>query len=171
MYHTKIFNDEYIKISNANSYFYDENSYGLNYFNKCTSFSIANKYRKYIQKNIPCTKEWCIDNEWKCVINGKKTNDCYHVEHIIEKDICGNCNKNIAGNFIMAYGRWNTQMGNLGQKYNHSIVLNEKRIVYGDEIVNQAIESIKYCNTNYNIPLYITILIILVILFIRTLSL
>jgi hypothetical protein len=108
--------------------------------------------KTYIQflnnSGIECSGSWCIDDQFKCLPHNL---DCYHAEHIIDlNDECSlpdvkNMEKNILGNLIMSWGRWNMQIGKL--KWEH--VEMEKRTIYGDEIVDMAIYYITKCNELY----------------------
>lgn len=106
------------------------------------------QYRQIISKT-PCVGNYCVDNEWKC----KKGNsvDCWNVEHIIDNNgpefkNHKNC-KNIAGNYIMAYGQWNQELGTL-TKNHYQTSVNEKTRVYGEDIMNRARTSIRKCIEN-----------------------
>lgn len=95
--------------------------------------------------NIQCNGSWCIYGEFAC---GEFPN-CYHVEHIIDrsnamKELDG-YNKDILGNVVMAYSKWNSQVGQLVWPY----VEAEKREIYGDRIMDFAISSIRKCH-EYN---------------------
>jgi hypothetical protein len=82
-----------------------------------------NKYIKELEiYNIKCYGKWCIDGQYKC--NNNKA--CWQVEHIIDTNNSPFNSEyydlNIYGNIIMAYGKWNNQIGNKGW----SIVESEK---------------------------------------------
>lgn len=97
--------------------------------------------------NIMCTGHWCKDGQFKCPNN---TNECYHTEHIVDmrNSIGPNDHpcKNIAGNLIMAYGKWNKEIGQL--KWENALA--EKKEIYDEYIVNTAINSVQTClDMNY----------------------
>lgn len=88
------------------------------------------------------------------------------VEHIIDTNNgpieLTNCNKNIRGNLVIAIGTWNNQVGQLCW----DDVDAEKRLVYGNETVDFAYESVKLCceiNNNYHIMINVICSVILVI--------
>lgn len=67
------------------------------------------------------------------------------VEHIVDTNngpnYLSSCPKDILGNLVMATGQWNQQIGQLCWKY----VEREKRLVYGDEIVDYALSAVADC--------------------------
>lgn len=86
---TKIYG-EYWKGKNPNAkyQFYDGRTFGINiYGDPCTQINDNKKFRTFVTKNFKCTGNWRIDNKWICS-NAKKgvkrSNNCYHVEHIID---------------------------------------------------------------------------------------
>lgn len=100
----------------------------------------------------PCDK----NNMFK----GGKESFYYQVEHIVDQSNMVNylfpnttkkINTNILGNLILANNGWNGYMGNRNCK----CVLEEKRSIYGNCIVNQAINNIIKCN-NLEVKLYPT---------------
>ena len=114
---------------------------------------------------IPRAREGITEykNELSECINSWKYNsisNSYQVEHIIDKSNTpyDNCNTDITGNIIMAYGLWNQKIGQLCW----NDVVKEKKVVYGDEILCSAIKNvihcsqnnIKYINCNTSIPEY-----------------
>lgn len=92
------------------------------------------KYRNDVEARMKCRGPWCLPttsngNSWGCKpVGGTTTSDCYQAEHIIPKghsiEELQGCNVNIAGNIVMAYGKWN---GALSNAY-----YGEKQIIYGD---------------------------------------
>ncbi len=106
----------------------------------CTPFKNREEFITTLAKyNIKCIGKWCSNNQgFSCL--GKE--ECYHVEHIIDKQNSGNnCNKNIYGNIVMAYNKWNQQVGKLTWEH----VKNEKSVVYGD-IFNKAMQYVTQCD-------------------------
>ena len=95
---------------------------------------------------MTCTGKWCIDNKFICGRSGNT--DCYHVEHIIDENgpefkNCYGC-KNIAGNMVMAYGRWNKALGGLSLRYYNDSTY-EKQLVYGADILDRVRDTIWQC--------------------------
>jgi hypothetical protein len=77
--------------------------------------------------------------------------NCYHVEHIIDRrgpEFADDPKiKDIAGNLVMTWGRWNSALGNLAWR-NYTASSKEKAMVYGQEIMNLVRETIKKCQIN-----------------------
>src|SRR5258708_5759775 len=103
--------------SNDNYWYFDPRT-----FDKGSILAIGgDEFRKLINNNIICTGSWCPRApRWDCNLRGNA--DCYHVEHIIPtanniSELSG-CSVDIRGNLVMAYGRWNSALGNrfLGEK-------------------------------------------------------
>lgn len=105
----------------------------------CTPFT--GDYRKLLIENgITCEGKWCgPNNGFNCT--GTNT-ECYHIEHIIDKTNSGiEGDKLIIGNLIMAYGRWNVQIGQLCWPS----VMIEKGEIYGG-IFDMALDNVRKCN-------------------------
>lgn len=121
---------------------------------RCTALSSDNSKRReqYIKllsdNNIECQGSWCIDGKFKCLQGNSKS--CYNIEHIVDtkQSILPNHNKNIVGNIIMAYGKWNQEMGTMLWDN----VESEKREIYGNSIVDMAIENIQFCHDKHQTP-------------------
>lgn len=146
--HTKEYEENWDKTKNENNYFYINETYGMDiYENPCEEIKYNEKYRKYIKKIIGCEGEWCIEGEFKCKKDGKRTRECYEAEHIIDKNgpEYKGCNKNIAGNMVMANGKWNGQLGNVARN-DYESSKKEKEEVYGEERMKRAREIIERCN-------------------------
>lgn len=145
--HTKTYDEYQGKLSEL----IQADTFGGNFPNKCDD--LGKNYRPaYIKilkdNNIQCSGKWCIDGEWKC----NRTNQCYQVEHIVDKANTpyDNCNPFILGNLIMTYGQWNNE---IGQKC-WDQVLQEKLEVYGKEIFCNAIKNVVECsNCSISLPL------------------
>lgn len=113
-----------------------------------TDYDICKTYtrKQYIKllndNGYYCTGDWCNNDKYSC-----QTYPCYEVEHIIDtqNSIYNEYNKDILGNMIMAYSKWNKQIGKMKWDY----VEIEKREIYGDNVVDMAIKNIEKCN---NIP-------------------
>jgi hypothetical protein len=142
--HTSSFLEYWNKFGNDNHYFYDSFTFGMDSTSPCMKISNNTEYRRFVNSQ-PCSGYWCIDNTFKC--KGDNQN-CYNVEHIIDKRVVGD-NGNIYGNLVMAWGRWNQELGHL--KYEDSE--KEKEIVYGVERVDRAKNIIVQCNSNNNVTM------------------
>jgi len=156
IYSTKIYDDFWD--NNAQYDFYDPRTFGINiYKDPCTPITYNTKFRTYVSKHIKCIGKWCLNKEWKCPKNTKNSNhnaNCYHVEHIIDikgPEFKDNYNaKQIAGNMVMAWGRWNAQIGSANKNYN--VTSNEKAKVYGADMMLKVRNIIRDCiNKNNNI--------------------
>lgn len=108
--------------------------------------------RQFLQllqsEGVTCQGDWCIDNKFKCDSGNSKS--CYNLEHIIDlkNSILPHWNKNIAGNIVMAYGKWNQEMGQL----TWPMVELEKREIYGNDLVNRAILNLQFCHLKHSTP-------------------
>lgn len=97
----------------------------------CTPYKDRKTYIKILEENnIQCSGPWCIDGSFSC---GKSGNtECWQVEHIIDQSnsdlVDEGYDVNILGNVIMAYGKWNVQ---IGQRI-WPIVEEEKSLIYGN---------------------------------------
>lgn len=103
-------------------------------------------YIKYLEdNNIFCYGDWCsADGSFSC---SSDSTNCYNMEHIVDLsnslfDDYPEESKKILGNVIMAYGKWNNQIGQL----EWDNVEKEKREIYGNTIVSAAIENIARCH-------------------------
>jgi hypothetical protein len=112
----------------------------------CTSMS-KDKYIRLLKDNgVGCTGRWCIDEEWKCRVGDNQ--ECYNLEHIIDKqnsnvEFGDKFNKDIVGNYIFAYGRWNQEIGRMKD---WPSIKNEKIEVYGNDIFSKAYRSVRECS-------------------------
>jgi len=146
--HTSIFNEYWNTYGNTNNMFYHPDTFGKNiYTDPCEKITYNTKYKNYVNQYInPCIGKWCIDYKFNCL---QYNSSCYQVEHIIDKkgqeyDI--ECTL-IAGNLVMAYGKWNNGLGGFaGSNYTNSVI--EKTIVYGKEIMDDVRHIIETCNTS-----------------------
>lgn len=106
-------------------------------------FYSTKAYRQYVKANIPCTGNWCRNDEFAC-LGGYRDRECYHVEHIVDRRNSIGQNddpaKDIGANYIMAYSRWNMELGKLCWED----VQAEKAEIYG-EIFNQAKQAVTEC--------------------------
>ena len=152
------------------------NTFGGNFPNKCDGLRInyKSKYLVELSSNlIRCSGHLCKNGFFECT----NSNECYHVEHIVDKENTpyNQCNPNILGNVIMAYGVWNVEVG---QKCWDDVVI-EKFSVYGKESFCQSVRNVIECsgcnvqlpaqcleNEIIKNPIFITIFIILLIVII-----
>lgn len=106
----------------------------------CEKYSREKYIRLLNSKGIKCRGDWCDSNgQFSCK---ESSNECYHGEHIIDMSNSDTgYDNNIFGNVIMAYGKWNQQVGQLCLDN----VKSEKREIYG-AIYDKAMENIIKCN-------------------------
>ena len=133
MWHSKFYLDN-IKYNNDNYQFFDPNTFGIDiYEDPCEPIKNIN-FKNKINIVSECIGLWCVNKSFNC--KNHMTQECYNVEHIIDtkgmefKD--PSC-KNIAGNLVMAYGRWNSQLG-ARAKYHYDDNMNEKNMIYGNRL-------------------------------------
>ena len=102
------------------------------------------------QRRIGCSGSWCINGQFRC--NYGKSQECYNVEHIVDSQNSipelADYNKNILANVIMAYGCWNQQVGQLRWES----VEAEKREIYGNALMDSAINAIIRCHEYNHAP-------------------
>ena len=143
--HTKEYIDNWENNGNKNYLFYDEETFGIDLFSNSCEIMTKAKFRKYLNRDVNCIGEWCsIDDKYNCEIYNNK--NCYNVEHIIDNKgpEFVDCNKNIVGNYVMAWGRWNQNLGLIANRdYNSST--HEKGIVYGEELMEKVRNKFKEC--------------------------
>lgn len=130
----------------------------------CKTYSNRKQFVSMLIKNNIACRGHCYQSSY--IYNSPNN---YQAEHIIDlkNSILENCNKNIYGNLVMAYGKWNMEIGQL----TWTDVEKEKRLVYGD-IFDKAIENIKICDPgcvdHTQLPDYIITDIVLFIVFLIT---
>ena len=134
-------------IGNVDYNFYDPNTFGMDIYKEpCTLIKSNSDFRNKVNKNIKCRGTWCINETYNCILH--KTTECYSVEHIIdtngEEFINSKC-KQIAGNLVMSYGRWNSQLDMLS-KYDYDFNIDEKTAVYSKERIGEIRNIIVKCN-------------------------
>ena len=116
----------------------------LKLISPCQTYKSRNEYIGFLKKAGVSCQNRCINGNYSC-----PTNDCWQVEHIYDTANSDLSNKgynvNIYGNLIMAYGKWNQQIGHRIW----DIVKQEKSIIYGD-IFKKARQHIIECNPNYS---------------------
>ena len=132
---SKTSTNSYAQYANAPEKLYMKESFNID---MCKKFVSRKQFVSLLlKKNINC-RGWCFQNSY--VYQGLQS---YQAEHIIDlkNSILPNCNKNIYGNLIMSYGKWNNEVGQLTWEN----IQKEKTAVYKG-IFNQAIENIKKCD-------------------------
>lgn len=145
--HTEAY-DDWLTIGNNNYTFHDIRTFGFKFMSPCTKISSNTVFRNNIKKNFNCVGKWCkyVDNQptWSC--KAGRDDECYHVEHIIDRGgpefTDDNCNKEIAANMVMSWSKWNTDLGKLYYDSN----INEKTEIYTDDMMRMARYYIKTCN-------------------------
>ena len=136
--------------------FFDKDTFGVDIHpDPCTPMSRA-AYRKWINARVQCTGSWCsYDSRFTCTSG---STNCYHVEHIIDsreiqdEPVFDVLNKDIAGNYVMAWGTWNEQLGRLKlsngvmTRSQYALMEREKELVYGAHRLQQIRDTIKQCS-------------------------
>jgi len=122
---------------NRNNYYFVPNTFLLAQ-DPCTVINNRAEYLSALSNaGITCVGQWCNGN-----FGTKPQRTHYEMEHIVdvvELDF-PDCNKNILGNLVMAFGIWNNQVGQLNSKG----AANEKSQVYGS-IYNLARANVAKC--------------------------
>jgi hypothetical protein len=90
---------------------------------------------KLAARGVTCNGQWCNGN-----FGTNNRREDYEMEHIIDRNGVTSCPTNILGNLVMAYGRWNNQVGQL----NPQGVAREKTQVYGN-IYRFAYFNVGFC--------------------------
>lgn len=163
--HTNVF----LEYNDNSDIFFDKSTYGGYIYNDpCKKIKSTTEFRNYVNKHITCLGRWCYNGKYSCPLYNNT--ECYNVEHIYDLnrgDINGCYNKDISGNLIMAWGRWNQELGKLDYKEN----MKEKEIIYGKEIIDKARENIIKCGDclieeNKNIINFIKIISFIILILI-----
>jgi hypothetical protein len=147
MWHSQFYTDN-IQFGNIGYNFFDPTTFGMDvYEDPCTKINSNSEFRTNINNKIVCVGQWCSnDSMFKC--EKKNTNNCYHVEHIIDTNggefKNAEC-KQIVGNLVMSYGMWNVQLGSQASK-NYTNNINEKIEIYGSNKINKVRNIIIQCN-------------------------
>lgn len=150
--HTKVYNEYWLNDGNSNRNFFDERTFGVNLKNKIHPCKVIKnvEFRQIINSNFPCSGNHCVDDVFKC--NKNANIDCYHVEHIIdingpEYKSCNDC-KDIFANKVMAWGRWNSALGGLANRY-YNDSMSEKEEIYGTDMVARVRRQIEICKAAF----------------------
>ena len=151
MWNSNYYMENYNSNYNANSEFYDSRTFGIDiYEDACTPITDNVVFKNFVNDALTCIGKWCIDNTFNCI--HRDTQNCYNVEHIIDtkgQEFTDAKCKQISGNLVMAYGKWNSQLGSRagiknGSYYYESI--NEKELIYGKDRVDSVRSLIIRCN-------------------------
>lgn len=137
--HTKTFTEKWNITHNDNYYFYDSETFGMD-FQPCEDMSYK-KFKMFIDENVNCEGIWCMGYGYLCKNNDT---DCYQPDYIISSEL-EEYNKDIMANMVLSYGKWNFEIKKLLET-NYSDSLIEKEIVYTNERVSKAREWIKSCH-------------------------
>lgn len=143
--HTQFYDDNH---NGRMVMFYDSNTFGMDIHDTpCKKITNA-KFRQFVNEKVVCKENLCNNGQYYCKYSSDK--DCYHVQHIIDKYDpelqCGDC-IDIVGNMVMVNGRWNNELHCMAIKY-HDDSVNEKNIIFGQDIVERARAQIKQCSTS-----------------------
>ena len=139
--------DRYGHLENAGYVMFDDRTFGMDlYPDPCTRVSVNKKFRDVVNNAMPCVGQWCINGKFACT----RTNnvDCYHVEHIFDTkgdDFYGQPDaKDLAANLVMSFGRWNSALGGVANRY-YQDSKDEKLLVYGIDRMRQVYNTIQMC--------------------------
>lgn len=122
---------------NSNNYYFVPNTFLLTQ-DPCTVINNRAEYLSVLVNNgVVCVGQWCNGN-----FGTKPQRTHYEMEHIVDvvETEFPDCNKNILGNLVMAFGIWNNQVGQLNSKG----VAFEKKEIYGS-IYNLARANVAKC--------------------------
>lgn len=111
--------------------------------NPCQKITRRDAYIKILEsKGIFCSGDWCdSQGGYSCM-----KNPCYNMEHIIDSgnskvEFGSEYDKNILGNYVMAYSTWNRQVGQLSWED----IKIEKKEIYTD-VFDRAYQVVKTCH-------------------------
>ncbi len=156
--HTKYYNQNWT--GNNTKLFFDSRTFGIDlYFNPCEIVTNT-QYREYINRVILCNETWCVNNKYYCP--SYTSRNCYEVEHIYDINRPEYSKyRNIIGNRVMAWGKWNGALGLLS--YNDS--LNEKYDIYGENAMIKVQKQIYKCqNRRYKARVIAIVLVIFIVI-------
>lgn len=102
----------------------------------------------FLQETSPLVRS-LHPSEDKCEVSDIKKDFSlppgYEVQYIVDKasgpEHLSSCSKEIMGNVIVVSRKWNRQISQLCWKYSEK----EKRLVYGDQVVDFALASVEEC--------------------------
>lgn len=146
--HTRIFEEFWDESGNENMRFFDPKTFGRDLvLNPCTRMR-SSVFRDTINARVLCSAGlWCQGGRFACAKHGD--NNCYHVEHIVEsgqefysEDV------QIAANYVMIWGRWNSAMGGLASR-DPNATMSEKSLVMGKGVIYSTIEWIRRCKSDF----------------------
>jgi hypothetical protein len=155
---TKICQNNWSKSGNINYLFYDNRTFGfkihpapLEIYND--QMTATRRFRKFINSQFECVGKWCSNGKFAC--NRGFDPNCYHVEHIIDRNggdyrIPTECNpcKDIPANMVMAWSRWNSNIGGGNTIYHYNDTQTEKELIYGLVNTRNAVNGIIECCKN-----------------------
>jgi len=130
-----------------------QNTYGGLFNDPCQQMYSQKFKQMLVNNNVSCDASWCLEkDDYGCQYAGNRL--CPNTEHIIDLNQAGsdynNCDKNILGNMIIAYGQWNYEVGTGSSfKSNWENIKREKTEVYQD-IFNMADFYVRNCNCDGN---------------------
>ena len=114
-------------------------------FLRCKPYKSRREYISLLnERGIGCRSR-CEGDKYSCKNNHT---ECWHVEHIYDQKNSPlvDSDVDIYGNLVMAYGKWNMQMGSKGWW----VVQVEKSDVYGGRVFNQSRDNIIKCRRESN---------------------
>ena len=104
-------------------------------------------FRTLINRLIACSGTLCVGNRFACAAVDQTS--CYHVEHIVDRigpEFMG-FNKDIVGNYVMAWGAWNMALGRIKMtRIGYAAMMSEKELIYGAKWVHNARQLIQQCH-------------------------
>ena len=140
--HTIYYNQNWT--GNNHQLFFDIHTVGYNIFSNPCEIMTNKEFRDHVNKIISCNETWCVRGKYSCP--SYVFRNCYEVEHIYDLNRPEyNKYKNIVGNRVMAWGKWNGALGRLS--FNDS--LNEKYNIYGHNIMIESQRHINRCRRRH----------------------
>lgn len=142
---TASFTEFWKTAGNADYRFYDDRTFGAAFTDPCIRIYLNPQFRALVNAEFDCTGLWCMNGAFACPSGDSR--GCYNVEHIVDTnggEFLPN-QTNIAGNLVMAWGRWNQENGRLAAR-SYADAQAEKQEVYGADAVERAKDAIRSCN-------------------------
>lgn len=131
---------------NSNSLFYNNQTFGSQIFrDPCVIISDLSLIKKIINSQISCTGKWCQSGEFLC----QTSPDCYDLQYLIPlngPEFQNSC-KNITGNLVMSWKRWNQDIQKLIVD-NYQNALTELNTILGLDTLILARSLIETCQIN-----------------------
>ena len=144
--HTSTYNEWKNGQFKQNDFFMEESymhPYGIN---PCTKITSREMFINILEKNgVTCKGKWCDEKGGYSCKKGDSRN-CYNMEHIIDvknslPEFDETYDREIVGNLVMAYGKWNQDIGAIKD---WDSIKNEKSEVYG-YIFDEAAQNVIMC--------------------------